>query len=130
MSTEKKPDLISIKLAAIMSEIEVVKKTPNDRYKTMRVWDIINMIHPLLKKHDIIISKRIISYKIEIINDKILAQCSIKFILTAIDNSSIATEAIGMGYNAAGKEMNQAQQYALKYALMHLFLIPDSIEGT
>ena len=119
----EKPKKIFLNIHNIQEQLKTFVKTKSDQgYSTIDIWSLTNAIYPLLRAQRVIMTKEIISNKISIADGKISCIVNMRYFLIANDGSSITTESCGIGYNARGKEMNQAMQYALKYMLKDLFL--------
>jgi hypothetical protein len=114
-------------------------------YATQTVASLIDSVHESMKKHGVFMTKRLIEIieqfdwktpkkaygKIVTVENKVQYTKWTRYVVKwefeffTIDSSSIKTESIGIGIDYGDKGMNKSMSYALKYALIHTFLIPS-----
>ena len=133
-TTKKSPSngMIHKQLTAIMADIEAIGKNRQNvqqQYSFRGIDDVYLALHPLLKKHDVIMLPEILEIHHEERQSRsggTLIYCMIKarYHYTAKDGSSIPCTVAGEGMDSGDKSTNKAMSAAQKYALIQTFLIP------
>lgn len=119
-------------MAKIMAEITAIakdKKNEQQGFKYRGIDDVYNTINPLLAKHGVFMTSRVIDkVRDERTNAKgtVLAfTClRIEYTFWADDGSSVSTEVEGEGMDSGDKSSNKAMAVGHKYALLQAFCIP------
>jgi hypothetical protein len=119
-------------MAKIMGDITAIakdKKNEQQGFKYRGIDDVYNTINPLLAKHGVFMTSRIIDkIRDERTNAKgtVLAfTClRIEYTFWADDGSSVSTEVEGEGMDSGDKSSNKAMAVGHKYALLQAFCIP------
>lgn len=146
--TQKKAEAIAIsiapltinqRLAAVMRDVQAIakeKKNTQQNFNYRGIDDVYNMINPVLAKHGVFMSARIIEKS----REERLAGAQGKTVLTFTslrmsytfhgeDGGEVSTEAEGEGFDSGDKSTNKAMAVAHKYALLQAFCIPtDKID--
>lgn len=124
--------LIYGQMAKVMAEITAIGKDKNNAqqgFKYRGIDDVYNAVNPLLAKHGLFMTSRVIDKtREERTNQKgtILAFTCLRMEYTfwAADGSSVSTEVEGEGMDSGDKSSNKAMAVAHKYALLQAFCIP------
>lgn len=122
---------------------EAVSAVPKDKsgtginYKFRGVDDLMNALNPLFGKFGVVLSATILNSEVlyfenvkldregnEIKTKWTSVFLKMKYSLFADDGSSVSFETIGEGRDNSDKAHNKAMSAALKYFLMHAFLVP------
>lgn len=119
-------------MAKIMGDITAIakdKKNEQQGFKYRGIDDVYNTINPLLAKHGVFMTSRIIDkIRDERTNAKgtVLAfTClRIEYTFWADDGSNVSTEVEGEGMDSGDKSSNKAMAVGHKYALLQAFCIP------
>jgi len=136
-------------LARVMEEIGPIEKSQQGHgYKFRGIDQLMNFLHPLLKKNNILITRRIIrtsrgAREVEkpLTNGngtytKHYSESTYEaeYVLISLeDGSSVASSGCGEGQDTSGgdKSMGMAQSNALKYMIFEMFSIPtEAIEDS
>lgn len=119
-------------LADIGKELSAVGMRNMQRYKARHIYDVYNKIQPLLAKHNVVITRRLIDEKIEPVESKNGTKGFHRFqrweftfnkpVESGIDKLTTewTTESIDFG----DKSASQCDAMAFKQMLIHTFLIP------
>lgn len=119
-------------LAAIMGEIGAIgksKKSPGVNFAYRGIDDVMNELHPLLAKHQVVIVPEVIDHKREERltsggKSMIYSIMTIRFHFVAVDGSTVAATVVGEGQDLSDKASNKAMAIAYKYACFQVFCIP------
>lgn len=124
-------ELIWSKLIAIQNDIEAIEKKKGEgiNYKFRGIDDLYNAIHPLHKKYGVIIIPRVMESTRENRtsakgNALIYSLLDIEYDFVAEDGSKATVKTRGEAMDSGDKATNKAMSIALKYALLHMYLIP------
>ena len=121
------------KIVAIQKEIEAIEKTKSPagglNYKFRGIDDMYNHIHPLHKKHGVFIVPRVVESVREqrVVKSgttMMVSLLGIEYDFMCEDGSKITAKTQGEAMDSGDKATNKAMSIALKYALMHMYLIP------
>jgi hypothetical protein len=123
-------------IPAILADVESIgknRKNQQQGFSFRGIDDVYNAIHPLLAKHKVFPTCRIVEVKTEERTTKsggALYLCTIKaeYTLWACDGSSVKTEVVGEGSDSGDKSHNKAMSAAYKYALFQLLCIPTEAQ--
>ena len=134
---EQKTPMIFAAIANIGEEIgpvgkEGTMKVGRDGQTTVafrRVDDVINALHPLLRKHRLFsIAELLKEERTERKNERgstsIFSIQNWKYTYYAEDGSSISTQSVGEGFDTGDKASVKAQSVAWRIAMCHIFHIP------
>lgn len=132
MQTSTTTALIFAKMAAVMSEIEVIGKGRSNtvqNYKFRGIDDAYNALHGPLSKHKVFYTAEVLSQEHTVgVTAKGGAQyhsfVTVRYHFFAEDGSTVAFDAVGESLDTGDKAAGKAQSYALKVALMQVFCIP------
>lgn len=132
MSTEAGE--IYASLAAIQDELQAVGKERQTsdvgNYMYRAAEDLVNALHPLFKKHKVLILDEVVSIEREQHssqrgNAKFLTLMQMRFtFISGKDGSSVSAVSPGEAMDNADKGTGKAATYCLKTALSHLFTVP------
>lgn len=119
-------------LAAIMSEIGAIGKTKKStgvNYAYRGIDDVMNELHPLLAKHQVITVPEVVEHHREerqTTSGKpmIYSIMTVKMHFVAVDGSEIVATVVGEGMDLSDKAGNKAMAVAYKYACFQVFCIP------
>lgn len=127
-------------ISLIVQDVAAVPKDKSGtgiNYKFRGVDDLMNALNPLFGKHGVVLSSTILSsevsyfevFKFDKEGNEIKTKWTsvflkMKYSLFAEDGSSVCFETIGEGRDNSDKAHNKAMSAALKYFLMHSFLVP------
>lgn len=140
---ENKAPMIFSKMADIMQEINAIGKDQTNtqqKYNFRGIDDVYNAVNPLLKKHRVFITTKILSSKREERTTKptstnptgtvmIYTILEIENTFWAEDGSSVSSISQGEAMDSADKGSNKAMSAAQKYSLIQTFAIPTK-EGS
>jgi len=123
------PGKIYASMAAIMADAEAVGKNKvntQQGYKFRAADDVSDAIRPLMGKHGVFPTKKIIECKVldrETRGGAMMCWVIMKCVWTfhATDGSSISTEAYGEGMDLLDKAHNKAETGSMKNALIQVF---------
>lgn len=124
--------LIFEKLAAIQQDINPIgknQKNTGQGFMFRGVDAVYNALHPLLAKHEVFTTSKIINAIREEKQTKnggtvIYSIIDVEFTFYAKDGSCVSTQARGEGMDSGDKASNKAMAVAHKYALTQTFTIP------
>ena len=133
--TTKQPNKMSLifeKLAAIQQDINPIgknQKNTGQGFMFRGVDAVYNALHPLLAKHEVFTTSKIINAIREEKQTKnggtvIYSIIDVEFTFYAKDGSNVSTQARGEGMDSGDKASNKAMAVAHKYALTQTFTIP------
>ena len=128
----EKASLIFSKMAAIMSEVDVIEKNQKNTgqgYNFRGIDDMYNALHSIFVKNGVFLTSEILNQeRQEKVNAKgninFITLLAIRYTFYATDGSSVSTVAVGEGSDFGDKSCNKAQSAGLKVALMQMLLIP------
>lgn len=131
-------------LAEIMKESGAIGKTERNQgqgFMFRGIDNVMNGLHGLFAKHGVLILDEVLDFEV---NEKVTektgsggqrytsilyyTRAKIKFHFLAEDGSEVTTINVGEAMDSGDKGMNKAMSVALKYALLHMFLIPTEEE--
>lgn len=120
------------RLAEINKAITAIGKNQNNRqqgFKYRGVDDVMNELHGLFAKHEVLILPEIVNGFREERQSKsgstlITSVCDYKYSFVAPDGSTCFAIIRGEGMDSGDKSNNKAIAVALKYVLTQMFLIP------
>lgn len=123
-------------IPAILADMEAIgknRKNQQQGFSFRGIDDVYNALHPLLAKHKVFPTCRILDVKTEERTTKsggALYVCIIKaeYTLWASDGSSLKTEVVGEGSDSGDKSHNKAMSAAYKYAMFQLLCIPTEAQ--
>lgn len=124
-----------IAMLADMGHITKDKKNAQQGYNFRGIDDVYNTVHPLLAKHGVYPTCRIVSLRYqerETAKGGVLFYCRGRFEYTfhATDGSTVTSEAVGEAMDSGDKASNKAMSNAYKYALFQLLCIPtEAVDG-
>lgn len=104
------------------------RKSPQG-YAFRGIDDILEAVHPLFVKHNIILGQEVVSTEPFVVQQKSgewpAVTIRMRYTLTStVDGSEFMTGGVGCGADNQDKSGNKAMANALKYALFYLFLNP------
>jgi len=113
----------------VSKSVEAVKMVTVLRYKARRVYDVYNMLQPILAKEGVFITRRLIKESEKEVKsakgNKGLHRYQLwEFKLSAIDGSSVTTEFPAESIDWGDKAASQCDAMAFKQLLIHTFMIP------
>lgn len=115
-------------LAKVNSAISAIGKDQESKgtfsFKFRGIDDVLNVLHPLLSEHEIVIAPEVVSYEATPTAKGYHILATIRHHFIHSSGSSISTLVVGEGADSGDKAMNKALSIALKYALFQLFSIP------
>ena len=131
-TTKAKTPLIFKQIAAMMGDVEAIKKGRADeglRYKFRGIDDVYNSLHGIFVKHKVFTVPVVLDAKHEERKSRsggtlIYRILTIKYIFYAEDGSSVEAIVVGEGMDSGDKAGNKALSVAHKYALLQILLIP------
>jgi hypothetical protein len=128
MENTKQP-LIFGQMAKIMAEIAAVKKEKTMQsmgYKYRGIDDVMNALHNLFAKHEVVITSRIAESecKVSMSGKDIHAIVKVEYTFWAKDGSKMENLGIGEGMDNRDKAISKALSQAYKNVLLQVFLIP------
>lgn len=140
---EKIQPMIFKKMADIMQEIEAIGKDQTNegqKYKFRGIDDVYNAVNPLLKKHRVFITTKLLTSKREVRQTKptqfnptgtemIYTILEIENTFWAEDGSSVSSTSQGEAMDSGDKGSNKAMSAAQKYSIIQTFAIPTK-EGS
>lgn len=130
-------------LAAIMQETKAIAKTEKNNGQNFMfrgIDNVMNGLHDLFAKHGVLVLDEVLDYTVtEKVTEKVYngnrttsilyyTRAKIRFHFLAADGSEVTTTNVGEAMDSGDKGMNKAMSAALKYALLHMFLIPTAEE--
>lgn len=132
------PPMIFKKMADIMQEINAIGKDQTNtqqRYNFRGIDDVYNAVSPLLKKHRVFITTKVVSSKREVRTTKptqnnptgtemIYTILEIENTFWAEDGSSVTSTSQGEAMDSGDKGSNKAMSAAQKYSIIQTFAIP------
>lgn len=116
--------LIYKNILAVMKSVEAIGKTQTAADKDFAfrgIDDIANALHPLFKENSIFITTEVLSHQINN-NGKTIVNA--KFTFHTSDGSSVSSTVTGESQDKGEHGTAKALSYALKTALVQMFLIP------
>ena len=124
--------MIYQKMSDVMAEIIAVPKdrnNPQQNYKFRGVEDVMNMLQPLLAKHQVFMTSNVLDLQREERLTKAGSNLNysivkIEFKFHTTDGSNIAATLMGEGMDAGDKSLNKALSAAYKYLMFQTFCIP------
>jgi hypothetical protein len=128
--------MIYSRIPAIMAEVEAIEKGRRNAaqgYSFRGIDDMYNALHPLFAKHQVFITKAVLSEtRTERTNKNgavmFCVVLKVRFTYFAPDGSSIIDETVGEGMDSGDKATNKALSAAFKYSVMQLLMIPTEEE--
>lgn len=132
VETLQKGKAIYGKMLAIKNEIGSIGKDQKNTFQGFKFRGIdqfINAVHPLLNKHGVGVSTKVLQYSDESkTNDKGKTSKNVRMIMEytfyAEDGSNISTSMPAEGIDTSDKATNKALSAALKYALIQTLFVP------
>lgn len=130
------PGKIYAALNAIMSEVEAVPKGQQNKqqgYAYRGVDDFFAALHPLLAKHKVFVTKKVLGHNREEKETKSGTSLNysimeVEFTYHAEDGSFVTDMTVGEAMDSGDKASNKAMSSAFKYSLMQVFAIPTKEE--
>lgn len=125
--------LIEEQMVAILADVQAVgkdRKNLKQGYSFRGIDDFVNMLHPLLAKHRVILRPRVVEAvaleSVETQRGGVLFrhQVTMELGFVATDGSTLTVRTVGEGADSGDKALNKATSGALKYALLMTFLVP------
>lgn len=122
--------LIFGQMANIMAEIAAVKKEKTmmggASYKYRGIDDVMNALHNLFAKHEVVITSRIAESesKVSMSGKEAHAIVKVEYTFWAKDGSKMENLGIGEGMDNRDKAISKALSQAYKNVLLQVFLIP------
>ena len=119
-------------LAAINKEIKAItkdQKNTQQGFKFRGIDDVMNQLHDLFAKHEVIILPEVLERtREERTNQKgtviFTTHLTISYCFLAIDGTKVCAIAVGESMDSGDKGCNKAMSVALKMVLLEMFLIP------
>lgn len=123
------PNNIYKQMSLVMKELKSVAMVSMQRYKARHIYDVYNMIQPLLSKHNIIIGRELLSENSKDVmsgkGTKGIHRFQVwKFKFFAEDGSSHETTFAAESIDYGDKAASQCDAMSFKQMLIHTFLIP------
>lgn len=119
-------------LTAIMGEIGAIgksKKSAGVSFAYRGIDDVMNELHPLLSKHQVLTVPEVVEHKREerqtaTGKPMIYSIMTVRIHFVAVDGSEIVATVVGEGMDMSDKAGNKAMAIAYKYACFQVFCIP------
>ena len=119
-------------MVLVMDEIEAIGKDKTNAqqgFKYRGIDQVYNDLHPLLAKHKIFTTPKVIANeREERTNTKgttlFYSRVTMQYAFWTVDGSSVECSVIGEGMDSGDKSTNKAMAIAHKYALLQTFCIP------
>lgn len=119
-------------LTAIMGEIGAIgksKKSAGVNFAYRGIDDVMNELHPLLSKHQVLTVPEVVEHKREERQTNsgkpmIYSIMTVKIHFVAVDGSEVVATVVGEGMDMSDKAGNKAMAIAYKYACFQVFCIP------
>ena len=119
-------------LAAINKEIKAItkdQKNTQQGFKFRGIDDVMNQLHDLFAKHEVIILPEVLERtREERTNQRgtviFTTHLTISYCFLAIDGTKVCAIAVGESMDSGDKGCNKAMSVALKMVLLEMFLIP------
>lgn len=119
-------------LTAIMGEIGAIgksKKSTGVNFAYRGIDDVMNELHPLLSKHQVLTVPEVVEHKREERQTNsgkpmIYSIMTVKIHFVAVDGSEVVATVVGEGMDMSDKAGNKAMAIAYKYACFQVFCIP------
>lgn len=119
-------------LSAIMGEIGAIgksKKSAGVSFAYRGIDDVMNELHPLLSKHQVLTVPEVVEHKREERQTSsgkpmIYSIMTVRIHFVAVDGSEIIATVVGEGMDMSDKAGNKAMAIAYKYACFQVFCIP------
>jgi hypothetical protein len=136
-TTSSNSPLIYKKMANVMRKVGAVAKTSKNTaqgYSYRSVDDVFNELHNIFAEEGIFITYTTLNKEVNHLESEVNGKTSlvhevvgdIEYSFCAEDGSSISTVVSGYALDRGDKAMGKLYSYSIKYALMHMFLIPTS----
>lgn len=122
-----------VEVAGELAKVGVSKDRTNEQqhFRFRGIDDVMNAVGPILARHNVLL---VPSYTGEPDEDRVAGknQTSLIFsklvgqftFISALDGSFVTVQSLGKAMDSGDKGTNKAMSAALKYALLHTFLIP------
>jgi hypothetical protein len=119
-------------MAKVMEEVEAIGKEKTNQsqgFKYRGIDQVYNDLHPLLAKHKIFTTPKVIEQQREERVNKngtvlFYSRVTMQYTFWTVDGTSVDCSAIGEGMDSGDKATNKAMAIAHKYALLQTFCIP------
>ena len=124
-------------IVAIMDETGAIgkdKKNQQQGFMFRGIDQVMNVLHPLLAKHGVVIVPEVLETKREersrynkegvVVGSTLYTMHKVKYHFIADDASEICATVIGEGMDVTDKSSNKAMAIAFKYACFQVFCIP------
>ena len=119
-------------LSSIMGEIGAIgksKKSAGVSFTYRGIDDVMNELHPLLSKHQVLTVPEVVEHKREERQTNsgkpmIYSIMTVRIHFVAVDGSEIIATVVGEGMDMSDKAGNKAMAIAYKYACFQVFCIP------
>jgi len=119
-------------LAAIMDEIGAIgksKKSTGVNFAYRGIDDVMNELHPLLAKHQVLTVPEVVDHHREERQTSggkpmIYSIMTVRIHFVAVDGSEVVATVVGEGMDLSDKAGNKAMAIAYKYACCQVFCIP------
>jgi hypothetical protein len=129
---EEKVPLIYERMAEVMADIDAVAKDSTNQvqgFKFRSIDQVCNMLHPILKQHQIFIRQELLDVtKTERVTEngavQYCATLKIKYSFVTVDMSEVTNIVLGEAVDTGDKAVTKAMSFALKYCLLQTFCIP------
>lgn len=129
ITTKEAAPLIYSKILAVMKEIKAIPKNNTaegeDAFSFRGIEDIYNVVHPLLKKHEIFMTTEVLSHTTNAVGKTIVHA---KFTWYASDGSFVFSTIAGEALTKDDKGTAIALSVAQRQAITQMFLIPTKEE--
>lgn len=124
------------RMAAVSASVTAVPKSQRNEQQNFNfrgVDDFMNMIHPVLAQHDVVLAPEVVEVftearpgKDKYGKDRVMnyARVTMAYTFYAPDGSSLRTATVGESLDAGDKAANKAMANAMKYMIAQTFTVP------
>jgi len=116
-------------LAKVSQGLKAVKMKNMQRFKARNIYDVYNMVQPLMAEHGIIISRKLMNEDVTHVTSKTGTKGHHRvqlweFTFYAEDGSTFVTQCPGESLDFGDKSSSQVDAMVHKQLLLHTFMIP------
>jgi len=123
---------IVVAMLKVMDEVGAIGKgrtNPQQGYKFRGIDDVVAELQPLMAKHGILMSPKVLEREREVLATKsggsmASVRLLVEHTFRVADGSSVVATTLGEAMDSGDKASNKAMSAALKYALTETFMIP------
>lgn len=120
------------RMHGILADVGAISKTQTNEsfdYKFRGIDDVMNALHPLFAKWGVVMAPEILTRDERLYQTRngaamLAAVLTVRFTFHGVAGDSIGAVGVGEGNDSSDKASSKAWQAALKYVLLHTFLIP------